>query len=365
MRKPLKGIYFIWITLQINLNSLQNMATLKRITDWLEHHEYDCIHNYGLHDGKTGLIIIYFKLFELSENSIYETKARLLIDDLSEHIETVNDTSYEHGLAGIGWAIEWLAQNRFIEADTNDVLADMDDELYKSVVYAEPLKVPGLPLFIGKGLYFYRRLLSKNKDTDRYRMLCIQECLNLMIDEVCRILTGQNGNFTPGEPGGCSLEINAIAQSITFLSLIHSAGFNTESGKDMICKVSGFASEYLDLKVTTGQFVMADLKLIYAYSKAGQLLNDERYGERVGKAMAIFKPENSLNITDWLILKEIAPDQHPIFTMEDIDTKQKLTIPDIIRLIELEQSQSDLMGKKAGLADADYDQFLCLKSMAS
>ncbi|WPU95220.1 lanthionine synthetase LanC family protein [Mucilaginibacter sabulilitoris] len=315
------------------------MTSLKRIEDWLERYEDNFTNNYGLHYGKTGLMMVYFKLFEISKNHAYQAKARLFIDDLSEHIESVKDTSFEHGLAGIGWAIEWMAQNKFIDADTNEVLEDMDDELYKSIVYAEPSKESGLSNYIGKGLYFYRRLKSKNMNSKRYRTICNQECLNLMTDKVCETLNAHNKNLHADVPGIRQQDIASVARSLVFLSMINNASLNTDHGKNLICETSEAVSGYLDSKIATGQFVIADLQLIYAYSKTGQLLNDRQYGETVRKALTVFQPKGQLSTVDRLILMELIPNMHAnIF--EDTNIRLKLTISNIIKMIGLEQSSA-------------------------
>ena len=80
------------------------------------------IDNLGLLHGKMEISICFFHLARQTGNKTYEDFAGELIDEVYEEITADTPLDFESGLAGIGWGIEYFAQNGFIEADTNEVL---------------------------------------------------------------------------------------------------------------------------------------------------------------------------------------------------------------------------------------------------
>ena len=61
-----------------------------------------------------------------TKNNEYEKKAEELIDNVYHVLNSVNlTTDFENGLAGIGWGIEYLAANGFLEADTDEILEEV------------------------------------------------------------------------------------------------------------------------------------------------------------------------------------------------------------------------------------------------
>ena len=73
------------------------------------------IGNLGLMHGKMGIAIYFFHLAQETKNQIYEDYAGELIDEIYDEISTTTPLDFENGLAGIGWGIEYLVQNGFIE----------------------------------------------------------------------------------------------------------------------------------------------------------------------------------------------------------------------------------------------------------
>src|SRR5215475_16042885 len=112
------------------------MRNVTRVTTILNELAENCRDDYSLYKGKTGLCICYFLLFDISKDDSHLIKARNLLDELSGNIGNVKGLGFADGLAGIGWGIEWLVQNNYVDANTDEILEDLDDELYRSVVYS-------------------------------------------------------------------------------------------------------------------------------------------------------------------------------------------------------------------------------------
>lgn len=257
--------------------------------------EKRCNGNYGLYHGKTGLALVYYILYAATGDVSYQVKAKSLIDELSDNIASVGLLDFENGLAGIGWAIEWLVQNKFIDADTDEILEDIDDELYKSVVY---MKSPDLTITrgaIGKALYFYKRLSARNAHTSRYRNICTRECAVLLIDEINDALIDEN--YTIIYKNGLSNQharLVEIGQSLLFLAAVNYLNLNTEVAKRIICAILKFLNQYF----LSNEFIQNDdegdkLYLVYSCYKAGEYLKDDDLISKANDAYHLYNEHYS------------------------------------------------------------------------
>jgi lantibiotic modifying enzyme len=80
------------------------------------------IDSIGLLNGKTGISIFFYEYGRYTGNKIYTDYAGELIDEIYEEIAQNTPLSFAGGLTGIGWGIEYLVNNKFIDADTDEVL---------------------------------------------------------------------------------------------------------------------------------------------------------------------------------------------------------------------------------------------------
>ncbi len=88
--------------------------------------------NYGLMRGSMGLSIFFYHLAKSTNNNQeYEELADNLLDKVFPSISTWSSPDFENGLAGIGWGIEYLVQNGFAEGNTDEVLEEIDNKIFK------------------------------------------------------------------------------------------------------------------------------------------------------------------------------------------------------------------------------------------
>ncbi|PSL44700.1 lanthionine synthetase-like protein [Chitinophaga niastensis] len=142
------------------------------------------VHDNGLFHGKSGLAMIHFLLHQYSGNVTYSEHALLLLNEVSENISAVKEAGFENGLAGIGWSIEWAAQNKMLDINTDEILEDVDAIIYKAIMYA-----PDKTFFLangtlGKLFYFFKRFESRNQGQHMYKRLYLEECLVMLTDEL-------------------------------------------------------------------------------------------------------------------------------------------------------------------------------------
>lgn len=149
--------------------------------------------SWGLFHGKAGNALICYIWGRVKENKDIEAKGLELLNDISEHIGETENISFEDGILGIGWTVEWLAQNNLIKANTDMILEEVDDTIYKLVVYTLDKNISLTTGVLGKIAYFLKRIKSTNPETHRYRHLCHQECIVILTDNLDNLLRGDQG----------------------------------------------------------------------------------------------------------------------------------------------------------------------------
>ncbi len=123
----------------------------------------------GLYDGAIGNAILLFLLSGSSGDGVYKEMALKLLDSVGNRIAAIQSTSFSDGLSGIGWGIEWIAQNDFLEIDTDEVLEEMDDFIYKSAIYSLTDDLSLATGILGAITYFHSRYTSKNRHSHIYK----------------------------------------------------------------------------------------------------------------------------------------------------------------------------------------------------
>lgn len=101
---------------------------LKRITRYLMLRA-SFLQNIGLLNGKLGIAIFFYKYSRYIQNDLYSDFAGELIDEIYAEIHTGYPTDFENGLSGIAWGMEYIIRNRFVEANPDEVLRDLDIQI--------------------------------------------------------------------------------------------------------------------------------------------------------------------------------------------------------------------------------------------
>jgi hypothetical protein len=82
-----------------------------------------------------------------------------MLKQVIQNVKPDSSYSFIFGLCGIGWGIEYLYQNKFIEGDTNEILEDFD----KKIMEVNPLRIENIDKDYGFGglvLYLLARLYT-------------------------------------------------------------------------------------------------------------------------------------------------------------------------------------------------------------
>ncbi|MGV8096406.1 MAG: lanthionine synthetase LanC family protein [Mangrovibacterium sp.] len=142
--------------------------------------------NLGLLNGKMGISIFFYHLARETGNTIYEDYAGELIDEIYEDISLNTPLDFADGLAGIGWGIEYLVQNHFIEADTDEVLGETDKPLMQLIIYNIPSGLGLSEGIIGIGAYLLKRIQNPAANDEKTQTLINKQLMVHLISEFDR-----------------------------------------------------------------------------------------------------------------------------------------------------------------------------------
>jgi len=123
----------------------------------------------GLTNGLAGLALFQFYYAKFTDNDIYATWGE---ESLIRIIEKINDgnknATYSSGLAGVGWVLNHLNDQEFIELDCDDLLSNIDDYLFIALkICTEKKDFDFLHGALGIAFYFTQRYLSTKQDSLR------------------------------------------------------------------------------------------------------------------------------------------------------------------------------------------------------
>ncbi|RPI62472.1 MAG: hypothetical protein EHM44_06790, partial [Ignavibacteriales bacterium] len=79
-----------------------------------------------------------------------------------------------------------LVQNKFIEADTDEVLEEFDNRIFKELIYSTPKEIGLLNGIVGIGTYFLKRIQNPLANNEKITTLTNKQTLIHVIDELER-----------------------------------------------------------------------------------------------------------------------------------------------------------------------------------
>jgi hypothetical protein len=120
------------------------------------------LNNLGLYTGKIGLALFFARYARYKQNELYSEYSFDLIEKVQSEIHKGTPINYEQGLAGIGCTIEYLVQNNFFEADTDDILEEFD----KLIFFAYNLPYLSTEEIMSIGYYALWRLSGNSSKKD-------------------------------------------------------------------------------------------------------------------------------------------------------------------------------------------------------
>ncbi|MDH6533771.1 hypothetical protein D0T51_02060 [Parabacteroides sp. 52] len=117
----------------------------------------------GLYHGKMGIVLFFAHYARYTGETIYDEFAGELLDEIFQEIHDEIPINFESGLCGIGWGLEYLLENGFMEGDSDEILFEIDQKVMEKDIQ----RVKDQSIKTGlEGIYYYvnKRLHSKNRN---------------------------------------------------------------------------------------------------------------------------------------------------------------------------------------------------------
>ncbi len=151
--------------------------------------------NHGLMYGNTGLCLYFYHIAQKTNNAEYEQLADDLLDKIFANLSTSAFTDFENGLAGIGWGIEYLVQNGFAEGDTDEILEEVDNKIFKTL---NEVNITSFELDNGLTGYLFYLIARLKKPTNPQSMAqrINRELLILTVNKLDELVTNQFASIT-------------------------------------------------------------------------------------------------------------------------------------------------------------------------
>lgn len=176
-----------------------------------------------------------------------------------------------------------------MDMNTDEALENIDDTLYKAVLYARDKTISLNEGSIGKAAYFLKRYESRNKNTPRYKIFSHQECLVLLTNEISEKLSGENGilNQMKGSNMLSGEHLIEMGQAMIFLSKVLFHKINAEVVEKTLDNLIKYADILFDERKkesnkssTVQEPIESWLYLAFAYYTAGFKLEYESWQKK-------------------------------------------------------------------------------------
>lgn len=106
----------------------------------------------GLFEGQMGIVLALSEYSRKKEKDVFFDFSFDLLENIITKVNKGLTFSFNNGLTGIGWGIEYLIQNKFVEGSGVEIC----DEIDKKIMEIDPRRISDLSLNTGfEGLLHY------------------------------------------------------------------------------------------------------------------------------------------------------------------------------------------------------------------
>ena len=198
------------------------------------------IDNPGLLNGKMGIAIFFYLYSRFTKNKIYEDYAGELVDEIYEEINTSTPVNFENGLTGIGWGIEYLIRNGFVQADSDEALSEIDNYVSGNMM-SFAITSENCNDLAGYGFYYPSRLGQRCIDEESSVVKGIIQYIKFFTDYIENVIVRKEiADFDLN-----SLTEDTICSLIWFLLQTHRFGFSSEPAVRIISCMSEYVEQLL------------------------------------------------------------------------------------------------------------------------
>lgn len=184
-----------WFILHWENKMISRNMDMKELTfddiDRIKHHlmlNTYFTHDIGFFHGQMGVAIVMSEYSRYMSNELYSDVASYLLDNIMENVHENLTYSFDSGLSGIGWGIEYLIQHGFVEGESIDVCEEID----RKIMETDPKRIADFLLDKGfEGLLHYViyhlqgaiRQKSRLPFDERYLSDLYDACTQLRVQE--------------------------------------------------------------------------------------------------------------------------------------------------------------------------------------
>lgn len=137
--------------------------------------------DFGLYSGLMGIAIFNFEYYRYSQDKLFYEVACNQIDYVLQHIDKVRGATFCNGLAGIGWGLLYLNENKLIDIKDDGFFEALDKYLFNYC--AKYIKHENWDFMHGAlGIVFYYLKRLSNSYVDR-----IVNYVNHVVSEVIKL----------------------------------------------------------------------------------------------------------------------------------------------------------------------------------
>jgi len=136
------------------------------------------LENVGLYTGEMGLVLFFFRYARYTGNGLYKDYGFDLIEKIQNRLHNETPIDYKQGTSGIGSAIEYLVQEGFIDADTDEILEEFDHRIF-SMCNPPDLSIENV---LSTGYYAIWRLSGNSAQKDNILTKILPPIVAIMSD---------------------------------------------------------------------------------------------------------------------------------------------------------------------------------------
>ena len=199
-------------------------------------------HEIGL-SGKMGASLFLFRYSRLNHNHL-ANKAEALLNEVADYINSCNSCNFYTGITGIGWAIEYISQNKFIDIDVDDMLEEFDKVLLAANFHRLPIHENSL--IFEYGIYFLKRV-----DKNKFISLKKKQILLFLVEEIEKSFN--NNNYHRGNIP--VLNLHLLNSVLFFISKIYQIDI---LNKKKISRIILCLMEYIIVSLKQGANHLSD-----------------------------------------------------------------------------------------------------------
>lgn len=212
----------------------------------------DNVKDISLMGGKTGIALFLFYYGKWKENPKYCDCALDITTDVFYEINHgFSQSTFASGLAGIGWAVDHLSQNNFIERSSGETFGKLEPFFYETMMAdLRRGEFDFLHGALGNGTYFLNRLA--NHDTRNYLIDLVDGLEKISHKDKNGGIKWQTiKNFHEGTFGFSINLSHGIASIITFLGKLYELGIYREKVSMLL---NGAVKYLLAQRLDTAQY---------------------------------------------------------------------------------------------------------------